>query len=80
MKTGFCGTFVISWRQTEVDGLGNAPVPNLTVGASWRWQGDAVRVDGPSNVLQLDRTSASVDLRRRAAGETVGEGVEEALR
>ena len=46
MKTGFRGTFVISWSQTEVDGLEAAPVKNLSVGAAWSWRGDAVQVDG----------------------------------
>ncbi len=68
MKTGFCGTFVISWTQTEVDGLEAAPMPALTVGATWRWSGEAVRVDGPSDVLRLEQTDDAKDLRRRAAG------------
>jgi len=34
MGTGFRGTFVISWSQTEIDGLDATPVQNLTVGAA----------------------------------------------
>ena len=67
MKTGFRGTFVISWTQTEVDGLEAAPVRALTVGAAWSWRGDAVQVDGPSGVLRLDRAEGSETLRKRAA-------------
>ncbi|MBW4709709.1 Hint domain-containing protein [Roseobacter sp. YSTF-M11] len=67
MKTGFRGTFVISWSQTEVDGLEAAPVQSLTVGAAWSWRGDAVQVDGPSGVLRLDRADGSDTLRKRAA-------------
>lgn len=67
MKTGFKGTFVISWSQTEVDGLDAAPVQSLNVGAAWSWRGDAIRVDGPSDVLRLDRADESKDLRKRAA-------------
>ena len=67
MKTGFVGTFVISWSQTEVDGLEAAPMQSLTVGAAWSWRGDAVRVDGPSDVLRLDRADGSEKLRKRAA-------------
>ena len=67
MKTGFCGTFVISWSQTEVDGLEAAPVKNLNVGAAWSWRGDCVRVDGPSGILRLDRAEGSETLRKRAA-------------
>ena len=67
MKTGFRGTFVISWSQTEVDGLEAAPLPSLAVGAAWAWRGDVVRVDGPHDVLRLDRADGSEALRRRAA-------------
>lgn len=67
MKTGFRGTFVISWSQTEIDGLDAAPVQSLDVGAAWSWCGDAVRVDGPNDVLQLDDADGATDLRRRAA-------------
>ncbi|MEM6374328.1 MAG: Hint domain-containing protein, partial [Pseudomonadota bacterium] len=61
------GTFVISWTQTEVDGLEAAPVPALSVGAAWAWRGDVVRVDGPQDVLRLDTANGSEALRRRAA-------------
>ena len=67
MGTGFRGTFVISWSQTEVDGLGTAPVMALQVGASWLWRGEAVRVDGPSEFLRLERTDGKAQIRRRAA-------------
>lgn len=67
MKTGFKGTFVISWSQIKIDGLANAPVMDLSVGATWSWQGDAVRVDGPSELLRLDRADDEAQLRRRAA-------------
>lgn len=68
MKTGFCGTFVISWSQTEIDGQEAAPVKSLTVGAAWSWQGQTVRVDGPNDVLRLDQASGAEELRKRAAG------------
>lgn len=67
MKTGFKGTYVISWSQTEIDGLDAAPVQALSVGGAWSWRGDAIRVDGPNNVLRLDRTDESENLRKRAA-------------
>jgi hypothetical protein len=67
MGTGFRGTFVISWSQTEVDGLEAAPLQSLTVGAAWAWRGDAVRVDGPQDVLRLDGADGSEAMRRRAA-------------
>ncbi|MEQ6250082.1 Hint domain-containing protein [Sulfitobacter sp. HNIBRBA3233] len=67
MGTGFRGTFVISWSQTEIDGLDAAPVQSLSVGGAWAWRGDAVRVDGPSDVLRLDRADGAEELRKRAA-------------
>lgn len=67
MKTGFIGTFVISWAQTEIDGLAGAAKSALGVGASWRWSGEPLRVDGPQDILRLHNASAEADLRRRAA-------------
>lgn len=67
MKTGSQGTFVISWSQTEVDGLRAAPLDVLAVGASWRWSGGVVRVDGPQGVLLLEAAEGAADIRRRAA-------------
>lgn len=67
MKTGSLGTFVISWSQTEVDGLKAAPLDVLAVGTTWRWSGAPVRVDGPQGVLLLDRAEGAADIRRRAA-------------
>lgn len=67
MNTGYCGTFVISWSQTEVDGLEAAPLNALTIGAAWSWKGQPVRVDGPTDVLRLERTKDGAELRRRAA-------------
>lgn len=67
MKTGFRGTFVISWSQTEIDGLVAAPIDTLTVGSAWSWTGEAVRVDGAQGVLRLDRADGEAGLRRSAA-------------
>lgn len=67
MGTGFRATFVISWSQTEVDGLGNAPAATLVSGAVWRWTGVALRVDGPQTLLTLEAAEGQDDLRRRAA-------------
>ena len=66
MKTGFQGTFVISWTQTEVDGLQGPSLDVLRVGASWRWSGVAVRVDGPQDVLILNGAEEMTEMRRRA--------------
>ena len=67
MKTGFRGTFVISWSQTEVDGLEAAPVQSLDVGAAWSWHGEPVRVDGPSEFLRLENADGEANSRKRAA-------------
>lgn len=67
MKTGVQGTFVISWSQTELDGLWAAPLENLSVGTAWSWTGEAVRVDGPAGVLPLGQATGETDLRKRAA-------------
>lgn len=67
MKTGFRGTFVIPWTLTEVDGLRDAPGAALRVGASWRRIGDALRLDGPADLLLLDGADGEADTRRRAA-------------
>ncbi|MDG1115870.1 MAG: Hint domain-containing protein [Flavimaricola sp.] len=67
MSTGFLGTFVISWAQTELDGHWSSSLSNLAVGASWTWTGEAVRVDGPAGVLPLGQAKGMVDLHKRAA-------------
>jgi hypothetical protein len=61
------GTFVISWSQTEVDGLKAAPLDVLAVGTTWRWSGAAVRVDGPQGLLLLEGAEGAADIRKRAA-------------
>lgn len=61
------GTFVISWSQTEIDGLSGSPIAALEKGAAWRWSGVPVRIDGTSDI---DEPPASLDrdsIRRQAA-------------
>lgn len=67
MKTGSSGTFVISWSQTEVDGVSGAALNLLAVGTSWRWSGAAVRVDAPQAVMLLEGAEGLAELRKRAA-------------
>lgn len=67
MATGYRGTFVISWAQTEIDGARDAPLPALKVGAAWSWTGEPVRVDGPASVLPLGDESGDANIRPRAA-------------
>lgn len=67
MKTGFNGTFVISWSQTDIDWQHAAPITDLAVGTAWSWTGEAVRVDGPSGILPLGASDGETDIRKRAA-------------
>ena len=66
-NAGHRGTFVISWAQTEIDGIRNAPLSTLTVGAQWRWWGEASRIDGPDGLITLDGAAGLDDLHARAA-------------
>lgn len=67
MGTAYKGTFVISWSQTTIDTLQAAPVDFLKVGVAWGWEGEAVRVDGPNDLLRLDDAEGEADRRKRAA-------------
>lgn len=67
MRTGFEGTFVMSWAQTEVDGLESAPRSALGVGASWSWTGEATRIDGPGDLVRLCNPEGESELHARAA-------------
>lgn len=67
MGTGSRATFVISWSQTEVDGLSAAPTDCLATGASWRWRGQAVRLDVATDVLILEGPAGEAEVRARAA-------------
>ena len=67
MITGSRATYVISWSQTEVDGVAAAALDVLAVGASWRWTGQPVRVDAPQSLLILDGAEGATDMRKRAA-------------
>lgn len=59
-------THVIAWSQTEIDGLRSAPLGAIESGACWRWNGEAVRIDGPQGVLVLGDHRETEELRRRA--------------
>ena len=67
MKTGSRGTYVISWAQTEVDGLAASTLDSLSVGVAWRWTGEAVRVDRPQDMLLLQEPEGKADMQKRAA-------------
>ncbi|MEL6690831.1 MAG: Hint domain-containing protein [Pseudomonadota bacterium] len=67
METGFRGTFVISWSQTQTDGENAAKPSALAAGKTWRWDGEVVRIDGPGALLRLDGANGETELRQRAA-------------
>ncbi|WP_372837839.1 Hint domain-containing protein [Phaeovulum sp.] len=67
MAAGAGGTFVISWAQTEVDGVIAAPPEALVIGSDWRWHGEVLRIDGPPELLLLTGQMGEADTRRRAA-------------
>lgn len=67
MGTDTRGLFVISWTQTETDGLAAAPLDVLDVGAHWRWTGQAVRLDGAGTRLRLEGAEGAAEMRARAA-------------
>jgi endonuclease YncB( thermonuclease family) len=67
VMTGPKGTFVISWSQTEIDGLSGAPVASLDRGATWKWSGEPVRIDGATGFGPSDPFDNDDNLRLRAA-------------
>lgn len=67
MKTGTSGAFVISWAQTDLDGVAAAALDALAVGSIWRWSGTSVRVNGPQGPLLLEGAEGQANLRKRAA-------------
>lgn len=84
MITGSRGTVVISWTQTEVDGVKGASLDLLSVGAAWRWTGELVRVDGQTDLLLLEGAEGKAEMQKRAArmvrrliGSAVGKAAED---
>ena len=67
MTQGASGTFVISWAQTETDGVRAAALDSLAVGTTWCWTGEAVCVERPDGPLILQGAEGVADTRRRAA-------------
>lgn len=69
MQAGVQGTFIISWAQAELDGLVGAHPGLISVGSTWRWCGDAVRVDDRRDILVLQGGEGIADTHRRAANQ-----------
>ncbi len=79
MMAGPEGTFVISWSQTEVDGLSGAPVTALDEGAMWIWRGNPVQIDGAFSGLVLAARSEEREMYRRRAAASARRIVSRAL-
>jgi len=67
METGYQSTFVISWSQTEVDGISEAPWSALRIGSRWSWVGEALSLNGLCEFRSLESTNRHSDPRKRAA-------------
>ncbi|MDV7145015.1 Hint domain-containing protein [Tropicimonas sp. TH_r6] len=67
MGTGVTGTFVIRWTQIILDDLPGGDPEDLRPGATWRWTGRAMRVDGPDGIARLGAGVEAQELHRRAA-------------
>ena len=67
MMTGQEGTFVISWAQTSIDGHSDAPETAIRARATWRWQGEAVRIDPAMGQSQTKPGDTAEAVRKRAA-------------
>ncbi len=62
------GTFAMAWSQAELDGLIGMHPGAMSVGSTWRWSGEAVRVDDSRDILVLEGAVGIADMRRRAVG------------
>lgn len=65
MGAGYRGTYVISWAQTETDGVAAAPPEALGPESIWAWTGEAIRVDGPPE-YPSETQQTTTDLYRHA--------------
>ncbi|WP_121065726.1 Hint domain-containing protein [Chachezhania antarctica] len=73
MVTGSDRTFVVSWSQTELDGLPDCPIDALREGAAWSWQGLSIPISVPNEIRTLYGSASTSDAgsSRRAAAEVV---------
>lgn len=56
-------TYVLSWTQTEVDGLRGGPLGSVETGSVWRWSGQAVSVHIAGDAELAPGNDASLDPR-----------------
>ncbi|SFD13242.1 Hint domain-containing protein [Tropicimonas isoalkanivorans] len=67
MNDGTSGAFVISWAQTAIDDVAGPSPEEVRAGASWRWVGQALRLDGPDRAAHLGLALGWEELHARAA-------------
>lgn len=72
-STPLCGVFALQWEDTETDGVTGLAPDWLRVGASWRWSGVPLRLDGSPGVIPLgpDRDHAQMQTRARQVAERI---------
>ncbi|NDU99615.1 Hint domain-containing protein [Pseudoroseicyclus tamaricis] len=67
MRQRHGGLYVISFSRIRVEGHDAPPPEALRPGQSLTWEGRALRVDGPADILPLGEPQGAAGLRRRAA-------------
>ena len=65
-NTPRCGVYAIAWDTTQIDGATGMDLSWLRIGASWRWSGTAIRLDGQQSVMQLSSSASQPDIRTHA--------------
>lgn len=64
--SGFRGVYAVDWAQTALDEEWGLPPDQISRGMSWRWRGEALRLDAGVATLWLDRPKGRDDPRSRA--------------
>ena len=73
MIAGTARTFVVSWSQTELDGLPDCPVDGLQEGSAWLWRGLSIPISVPDDIQTYGNSAAFAEAgsSRRAAAAMV---------
>lgn len=64
--SGFRGVYAVEWAQTAPGEEWGLPPGLMTVGMSWRWRGEALRLDAGLSALWLEGLNQRSDTRARA--------------
>ncbi|GFE65326.1 Hint domain-containing protein [Litoreibacter roseus] len=65
MGAGLNGTYVLTSRQTSIDGAINTNCVVPRAGQVWSWQGEPTRLDGPQSTLVLSNSVEEIRLKER---------------